>query len=494
MVGQSCLQKTKISAGARAFGPGTTFLLSKFCQPDANGIETTSTLTTPTRQYRSLHPLQAHHSSCYQFGLLFSCCGARPAEVMAWQQPRSLLRAVRSTCTSSNTSSWAKTSIAARVGSSQQFSTSASKKSVVAAAPLPENDQDGVLLRAGTPARIIPVSPSYFTSSPRFTDSLLRLEHLQRKYELLPTVPAEQAPHNFWLKLGQYKGQVGERVTPSKYQKVLNILQRLNKIHPDLMPEDAQAALREFIRPGSELRNIAQLKKPDEHGRAKAIGRRKEASARVYLVEGDGQVLINERNITEMFPRLHDRESVLWPLKVTQRIDKYNVWALSQGGGITGQAESITLALARALVMHEPALKPVLRRGKLSNHYEGTTPSTPVVASLSRESANNNYSWCHHKRCSSRGKEEARPCQGQENAPVGQALSRANQILYTSSFSCTILYHRRLGAADWAAFTLLPIYTIFTQSIGWLCGIRSITQDDYLTLLAAQRGASRASP
>ena len=44
-------------------------------------------------------------------------------------------------------------------------------------------------------------------------------------------------------------------------------------------------------------------------------------------------------------------------------MDKYNVWAVVKGGGTTGQAEAITLGAARALLAHEPDLKPALRRG-----------------------------------------------------------------------------------------------------------------------------------
>ena len=81
-------------------------------------------------------------------------------------------------------------------------------------------------------------------------------------------------------------------------------------------------------------------------------------------MEGTGEVLVNGRSLVQSFPRIHDRESAMWALKITQRMDKYNVFALVSGGGLTGQAESITLALAKALLVHEPALKPALRRGK----------------------------------------------------------------------------------------------------------------------------------
>lgn len=102
----------------------------------------------------------------------------------------------------------------------------------------------------------------------------------------------------------------------------------------------------------------------DSDGRAYGVGRRKSSSARVYLVQGEGEVLVNGKSINSAFGRIHDRESALWALKATGRADKYNVWALVSGGGSTGQAEAITLGLARALMVHEPMLKPALRRGE----------------------------------------------------------------------------------------------------------------------------------
>ena len=119
-----------------------------------------------------------------------------------------------------------------------------------------------------------------------------------------------------------------------------------------------------FRRPGAREVTKAKPGKIDEYGTAIAVGRRKESSAKVYLVEGTGEVLVNGRSLVQAFPRPHDRESALWALKITERMDKYNVFALVSGGGVTGQAESVTLALAKALLVHEPALKPALRRGK----------------------------------------------------------------------------------------------------------------------------------
>ncbi|OCT54748.1 37S ribosomal protein S9, mitochondrial [Cladophialophora carrionii] len=212
------------------------------------------------------------------------------------------------------------------------------------------------------PARILPRSPSYFTASPVFNDHLLTLQSLVKKHASLPTAPTDQIARPVWLRLNQYRSSTGEQVAASKYSKVLLLLTRLNKIHPRICPKEVKQILSRFRRPGSEAIQQAKPGTIDEYGRSVGIGRRKESSAKVYLVEGTGEVLVNGNSIVQAFPRVHDRESALWALKITQRMDKYNVFALVSGGGVTGQAESITLALAKALLVHEPALKPALRR------------------------------------------------------------------------------------------------------------------------------------
>ena len=228
----------------------------------------------------------------------------------------------------------------------------------------PEVDFDQRPPQVAKPARIVPASPSYFTASPQLNDNVLLLRSLVQRFQSLPTISPEQAPRIAWLKLSQYRTKVGEPVTASKYAKILLLLGRLNRIHPQLRTKELSEVIEQFRRPGSAELQKPKVQKLDAYGRAKGIGRRKESSARVYLVEGTGEVLINGKSIVQVFPRLHDRESALWALKATQRMDKYNVWALVEGGGVTGQAESITLALARALLVHEPALKPVLRKGE----------------------------------------------------------------------------------------------------------------------------------
>ena len=213
-------------------------------------------------------------------------------------------------------------------------------------------------------ARLIPESPSYFTGQPTFIDDLLVLQNLLQRFSSLPVVKPGEAPRVAWRSVREYRNEAGETVKASKYHKIVEILHRLNHIHPSVMPPAVTEILNQYKRNINPYQNVTKAPYVDKGGRALGAGRRKAATARAYLVEGTGEVLVNGKSLAEAFGRIHDRESVIWALKATDRIDKYNVWALVEGGGTTGQAEALTLAVAKALLGHEPALKPALRRGK----------------------------------------------------------------------------------------------------------------------------------
>ena len=213
-------------------------------------------------------------------------------------------------------------------------------------------------------ARLVPESRSYFTAQPSFIDDLLQLQTLLLKYKSLPKVKPSEAPRVAWLSARDYRNDVGETVQNSKYHRIVEILQRLNQIHPSVMPGDVTEVLNHYKRNINHFSNVSKTSFVNQGGIALGGGRRKAATARAYLVEGTGEVLVNGKTLAEAFGRIHDRESVIWALKATDRIDKYNVWALCEGGGTTGQAEALTLAVAKALLGHEPALKPALRRGE----------------------------------------------------------------------------------------------------------------------------------
>jgi small subunit ribosomal protein S9 len=155
---------------------------------------------------------------------------------------------------------------------------------------------------------------------------------------------------------------VNEPVKTQRYYRILDLLQRLNRIHPSLMPDEVRQTMQRFKKAAQPEDVKPKPGVIDELGRAKGVGRRKTSSAVAWVVEGEGEVLVNGKTLAQFFSRLHDRESAVWALKATQRLDKYNVFALVKGGGVTGQAEALTLAVAKAVMVHEPALKPALRR------------------------------------------------------------------------------------------------------------------------------------
>ena len=81
-----------------------------------------------------------------------------------------------------------------------------------------------------------------------------------------------------------------------------------------------------------------------------AIGRRKEAVCRVYLTPGSGKWAINGRTLGEYFPRPTLVSSIQLPFSATDNLGKWDVKANIDGGGVTGQAGALRLAIARALV------------------------------------------------------------------------------------------------------------------------------------------------
>ena len=85
-----------------------------------------------------------------------------------------------------------------------------------------------------------------------------------------------------------------------------------------------------------------------------ALGRRKKAIARVYIQDGKGEIMINNRDLKEYFPTSILQYVVQQPFQLTNTESKYDLKVNLDGGGITGQAEALRLAISRALIKIEP--------------------------------------------------------------------------------------------------------------------------------------------
>jgi small subunit ribosomal protein S9 len=90
-------------------------------------------------------------------------------------------------------------------------------------------------------------------------------------------------------------------------------------------------------------------------------GRRKTASAKVFIKPGSGRITVNGRSLDEFFGRETGRMIVRQPLQLTQTVDRFDVTVSVAGGGVTGQAGAIRHGITRALIEYDDALRKPLR-------------------------------------------------------------------------------------------------------------------------------------
>lgn len=92
------------------------------------------------------------------------------------------------------------------------------------------------------------------------------------------------------------------------------------------------------------------------------VGRRKEAIVRVRLVPGTGSYSLNGRTLEDYFPNKVHQQLINEPFVTLEKTEQYDVIARLGGGGITGQAGALRLAIARALIEVEPEDRPALKK------------------------------------------------------------------------------------------------------------------------------------
>jgi small subunit ribosomal protein S9 len=90
-------------------------------------------------------------------------------------------------------------------------------------------------------------------------------------------------------------------------------------------------------------------------------GRRKTATARVYLKPGSGRITVNDRSLDEFFGRETGRMIVRQPLEAVKLVNKFDIAVTVGGGGITGQAGAIRHGITRALIEYDESLRKPLR-------------------------------------------------------------------------------------------------------------------------------------
>ncbi len=91
-------------------------------------------------------------------------------------------------------------------------------------------------------------------------------------------------------------------------------------------------------------------------------GHRKNATAKVWLVPGSGNIIVNDKPSNEYFGRVFLDHMVHQPFNVTDTMGKYDVRCTALGGGISGQAGALRHGISKALIEADPSLRPVLRK------------------------------------------------------------------------------------------------------------------------------------
>jgi len=93
-----------------------------------------------------------------------------------------------------------------------------------------------------------------------------------------------------------------------------------------------------------------------------ATGRRKTSVASLRMQAGDGTIKVNGRDFVDFFPSLSLQNQILRPLEIANSVHAYNVVVKATGGGINGQAGALRLALSRALIQVDEALRAPLKQ------------------------------------------------------------------------------------------------------------------------------------
>lgn len=200
-----------------------------------------------------------------------------------------------------------------------------------------------------------PDSLSYFTGNFKYNDLLIELDALYKQFEdWKPTdsVVTDALPSDLFQTADQqlqaadkvYSWKLRDKMsellaiplTTSQWRKITSHLSALASL-PRPLPPSVVKILEPYQRFDATQNKQIQVKTLDELGRAYAVGRRKESSARCYLVEGEGKVLVNGMELNEYFQRSVDRDEVTLPLDVTENKDKFNAWVVVKGGGSTGK-------------------------------------------------------------------------------------------------------------------------------------------------------------
>ncbi len=136
-------------------------------------------------------------------------------------------------------------------------------------------------------------------------------------------------------------------------------------------------------------KEIKKELKKEEEKQCKAVGRRKEASARVTITRGSGVIKVNKRDFKDYFPRETIRMVIEQPIKTCGLLGRIDIVAGIKGSGVNGQAGALRHGIARALLLYDERFKDRLKKGG----YLTRDPRMKERKKYGQEGARRKFQW-----------------------------------------------------------------------------------------------------
>jgi len=207
-----------------------------------------------------------------------------------------------------------------------------------------------------------PFHSFFYTGKPNYVQTLhdlsLKLDELKQFEDSqlakgIAPDPAQQLllAGTKWLEKHAVESMLQELLSDAEYQGLITLLDHVAKLPCSYRAKDAIFKFRKELQTMSISSEVPELIQ-DKSGRfyQEAEGTRKSARAFVKMWStGSGKATVNGRSLIEHFPRLLDREQIMFPLHFTDKLCTVDFEATVEGGGVSGQAGALRLALARVL-------------------------------------------------------------------------------------------------------------------------------------------------
>lgn len=210
-----------------------------------------------------------------------------------------------------------------------------------------------------------PLEPAFYTGFPAYYNLVyeiyrvsLELESEKRGEREVKEETGRGRKPKLWVKRRVMANILAEEISKQQHQELVSRLSRLAS-----NPKAAAVSnfLDQFRRPHFSHSSSSTYPETNSRGQVRSVGRRKSSVAVVHLGPGEGEVTVNSEPLLSYFPLVEHRQQVLFPLVLTELLGGVTLTSQVRGGGKTGQAGAIRLALSKALMglpgEHQPVLE-----------------------------------------------------------------------------------------------------------------------------------------